>query len=107
MADQWRFQRADGTNMLSAKADTSVFRWAGSSMLGGRRWTSDEVAPGQLQSYFATVMWRPSQEALDDRRRLNPPSPSQLEPPIASGFGLDLYQVIIFGSGWDIHDRSC
>ncbi|KAJ9490288.1 hypothetical protein VN97_g2947 [Penicillium thymicola] len=33
MADQWRFQRADGTNMDSAKADTPVFRWAGSSML--------------------------------------------------------------------------
>lgn len=73
MADQWRFQRADGTNMLAAKADTSVSRWTGSSMLGGRRWVRDEVEPGQLQYYFATVMWRPSQELLDDRQRLNPP----------------------------------
>lgn len=42
-------------------------------MLGGRRWVRDEVAPGQLQYYFATVMWRPSPEPLDDRQRLNPP----------------------------------
>lgn len=73
MADQWRFQRADGTNMLAVKTDTSVSRWTGSSMLGGQRWVRDEVAPGQLQYYFATVMWRPSEEPLDGPQRLNPP----------------------------------
>jgi hypothetical protein len=72
MADQWRFKRADGTNMLAAKADTTVSRWTGSSMLGERRWLRDEVTPGQLQHYFATVTWQPSQEPLD-AQRLNPP----------------------------------
>ncbi|KAJ5206427.1 hypothetical protein N7491_002956 [Penicillium cf. griseofulvum] len=72
MADQWRFKRADGINMLAAKADTTVSKWTGSSMLGERRWLRDEVEPGQLRYYFATVMWRPSQEPLDDQR-LNPP----------------------------------
>ncbi|CDM37714.1 hypothetical protein DTO013E5_6252 [Penicillium roqueforti] len=72
MADRWRFQRADGTNMVAARADTSVSRWTGSSMLGGERWVRDEEAPGQLRYYFATITWRPSQEPLDDQG-LNPP----------------------------------
>ncbi|CAI7573266.1 unnamed protein product [Penicillium glandicola] len=73
MADQWRFQRADGINMVAAKANTSISRWTGSSMLGRERWVRDEVTPGQLQYYFATVTWRPSQEPLDDQHTLNSP----------------------------------
>ncbi|KAJ5971604.1 uncharacterized protein N7479_001522 [Penicillium vulpinum] len=87
MADKWRFQRADGTNMLAAKADTSVSRWTGSSMLGKRRWVRDEVAPGQLQYYFATVTWRPSQERLDDQERLNPPLRVNWSRPLPRDFG--------------------
>ncbi|KGO48100.1 hypothetical protein PEX1_072380 [Penicillium expansum] len=88
MAEQWRFQRADSTNMLAAKADTTVSRWTGSSMLGGRRWVRDEVAPGQLQYYFATVMWRPSQEPLGDQQRLNPPLRVNWSRPLPRDLGL-------------------
>ncbi|KAJ5374492.1 hypothetical protein N7517_006498 [Penicillium concentricum] len=88
MADQWRFQRADNTNMLAAKADTTVSRWTGSSMLGKRRWLRDETAPGQLRYYFATVTWRPSQEPLD-ARRLNPPLRVNWSRPSLPDLGFD------------------
>ncbi|KAJ5597277.1 hypothetical protein N7537_007361 [Penicillium hordei] len=93
MADQWRFQRADGTNMFAAKADTSVSRWTGSSMLGGRRWVREEVAAGQLQYYFATVMWRPSQEPLDGRQRLNPPLRVNWSRPLPRDLGWSYIKV--------------
>jgi len=71
MANKWQFTRADGTRMLAAKSDTTVSRWTGSSILGERRWIRDEVVPGQLQYYFATVTWRPSNESAD-QRHFNP-----------------------------------
>lgn len=67
MANKWQFKRADGTKMVATKSDTMVSRWIGSSMLGERRWIRDEVVPGQLQYYFATVAWRPSRESGDER----------------------------------------
>lgn len=71
-AKNWHFKRTDDVNLLANPQDISVFRWTGSSVLGGRRWVRDEARPGQLDYYIASVTWRPSQNPVGDRPETNP-----------------------------------
>ncbi|KAJ5619955.1 hypothetical protein N7510_003939 [Penicillium lagena] len=64
-AEKWYFKRADDCLMVANKSTVSVSRWTGSSVLGKQRWIRDEVRPGQIDYYVATVSWRPSREAID------------------------------------------
>ncbi|KAF7182922.1 hypothetical protein CNMCM7691_002666 [Aspergillus felis] len=59
-AEKWFFQRKDGRFLTADKADMSVSRWTGSSILNRERWLRDEVRPGQLDYYVVTVVWRVS-----------------------------------------------
>jgi hypothetical protein len=59
-AEKWFFRRKDGKFLTADKADMSVSQWTGSSILKGERWLRDEVRPGQLDYYVATVVWRVS-----------------------------------------------
>lgn len=85
-AAKWHFTRSDGTRLLSGPSNIAVSRWTGSSMLGRERWVRDEVRPGQLDYYVATVTWRASPEPLGSRPGKNPdlcvdwdrPAPRQL-----------------------------
>ncbi|KAG0160850.1 hypothetical protein PDIDSM_8381 [Penicillium digitatum] len=74
--DQWRFQRANSTNMVAAKAHTTVpDTWVVPCLADGAgcvmKWRLISSAP--VLFYDG---WRPSQEPLDDRRHLNPPPES-------------------------------
>lgn len=71
-AKTWHFQRADDATLLARPSEVSTSRWTGSSILGARRWVRDEVRPGQLDYYIATVTWRPSEDPLGDRPETNP-----------------------------------
>ncbi|CAL5870573.1 uncharacterized protein PFLUO_LOCUS4812 [Penicillium psychrofluorescens] len=71
-AEKWCLKRADNCRMVADKSTISVSRWTGSSVLGRQRWIRDEIRPGQLDYYVATVSWRPSREALDT---IPPPNP--------------------------------
>lgn len=59
-AEKWFFRRKDGKFLTADKADMSVSRWTGSSILNGQRWLRDEVRPGQLDYHVVTVVWRVS-----------------------------------------------
>ncbi|KAF7131114.1 hypothetical protein CNMCM5793_004101 [Aspergillus hiratsukae] len=59
-AEKWFFRRKDGRFLTADKADMSVSRWTGSSILNGQRWLRDEVRPGQLDYHVVTVVWRVS-----------------------------------------------
>lgn len=71
-AKNWHFKRTDDMHLLANPQDISVFRWTGSSVLGGRRWVRDEARPGQLDYYIARVTWRPSQNPVGDRPEETP-----------------------------------
>ncbi|KAF7113945.1 hypothetical protein CNMCM5793_006128 [Aspergillus hiratsukae] len=59
-AEKWFFRRNDGRFLTADKADMSVSRWTGSSILNGQRWLRDEIRPGQLDYHVVTVVWRVS-----------------------------------------------
>lgn len=86
-ANKWHFTRSDGAQLLSDPSQIAISRWTGSSFIGGDRWIRDEVRPGQLDYYVATITWRPSPDPLGSRPEKNPnlrvdwdrPAPRQLE----------------------------
>jgi hypothetical protein len=88
-ARQWHFKRTDNVHLLAEPSDISISRWTGSSILGGRRWVRDEVRPGQLDYYVATVTWRPSQDSLGDRPRRNPDLTVNWTRPLPPSLGYD------------------
>ena len=61
-AEKWYFRRKDEFLLTPNESETSVFRWTGSSCLGGERWIRDEVRPGELDYYVKTVTWKLSRE---------------------------------------------
>ncbi|GFF43116.1 hypothetical protein IFM58399_06837 [Aspergillus lentulus] len=64
-AEKWFFRRKDGKFLTADKADMSVSRWTGSSILNGQRWLRDEVRPGQLDYYVVTVVWKVAPELAE------------------------------------------
>ncbi|KAK0706007.1 hypothetical protein B0T26DRAFT_725198 [Lasiosphaeria miniovina] len=61
MADRWLFPRIDGEVLYpdaTGKA-VEISRWSGASTWNGRRWERDESAPGLVDYYIATVVFRP------------------------------------------------
>ena len=56
--DKWYFHRKDGFLLTPCESETSVFKWTGSSCLGGQRWIRDEVRPGELDYHVKTVTWK-------------------------------------------------
>ncbi|KAE8140173.1 hypothetical protein BDV38DRAFT_27357 [Aspergillus pseudotamarii] len=61
-AEKWYFRRKDGFLLTPHESETPVFKWTGSSCLGGERWIRDEVRPGELDYYVKTVTWKLSRE---------------------------------------------
>ncbi|KAJ5832762.1 hypothetical protein N7474_001073 [Penicillium riverlandense] len=88
-AEKWYFKRADDCLMVADKSTISVSRWTGSSVLGRQRWVRDEVRPGQLDYYVATVSWRPSREALDTFPGPNPKLQVNWQTPPLRNLGME------------------
>ncbi|KAM7208357.1 hypothetical protein V8F20_001335 [Naviculisporaceae sp. PSN 640] len=81
MAEKWYFVRKDGVALFPDVTGKSVEidRWSGSSTWQGRTWTRDESAPGRIDYYIATVVFRP--EVVVKRRggAVNPDSVAEAE----------------------------
>ncbi|KAK4208460.1 hypothetical protein QBC37DRAFT_240955, partial [Rhypophila decipiens] len=61
MAEKWYFVREDGVALFPDFSGKSVKidRWSGSSTWQNHTWTRDESAPGRIDYYIATVVFRP------------------------------------------------
>lgn len=92
-ANKWHFKRADGAILLAQPSDISISQWTGSSILGNRRWVRDEVRPGQLDYYVATVTWRPSLEPIRPLPRRNPDLKVKWARPPPRNLGYDFLPV--------------
>lgn len=81
MAEKWYFVRKDGVALFPDVTGKSVeiHRWSGSSTWQGETWTRDESAPGRIDYYIATVVFRP--EVVVKRRggAVNPDSVEDAE----------------------------
>ncbi|KAJ5190197.1 uncharacterized protein N7498_009182 [Penicillium cinerascens] len=88
-AEKWHFKRTDGTNLLAQPSDISISQWTGSSILGSRRWVRDEVRPGQLDYYVATVTWRPSRGSIGARPERTPDLTVKWTRPLPRNLGYD------------------
>ncbi|EAW12398.1 uncharacterized protein ACLA_063670 [Aspergillus clavatus NRRL 1] len=78
-AETWFFRRRDGQFLTADKADMTVSKWTGSSILGKQRWLRDEVRPGQLDYHVVTVVWRVSPGLKEEP--LPTPCPTVQVPP--------------------------
>ncbi|KAM7211329.1 hypothetical protein V8F06_013285 [Rhypophila decipiens] len=76
MAEKWYFVRKDGVALFPDFSGKSVKidRWSGSSTWQNHTWARDESAPGRIDYYIATVVFRPQWVVERNGGTVNPES---------------------------------